>query len=209
MKRFLILILFILASVNLWAQTEIGIGLVQINFDDKTIVNFYNSPQDKKPVKTLQFFNDTEIDSWNIRDLEKQKIWLKPEVLWIDYSSLVFRCTEIRNNWYKIIVNNQSGQIFWIQKKDQFKFETWETFLKEMFSIYRTDGQKIRKSPLQTSDEIIYNGEDCFKVKSMKGDWIEISTTDSCEEEKNNIIKSGWIKWRNENTLLINYFITS
>lgn len=46
----------------------------------------------------------------------------------------------------------------------------------------------------------------------MRGDWIEIFTADYCEDgytESKTKIKSGWIKWKQGNTLLIEYFITS
>ena len=49
-------------------------------------------------------------------------------------------------------------------------------------------------------------------VKSINGDWIEISTPDYCDENYTDStapIKSGWIKWRQGNKLLIDYFITS
>jgi hypothetical protein len=46
----------------------------------------------------------------------------------------------------------------------------------------------------------------------MKGDWIEITTTDYCDEnftDSKTPIKSGWIKWRKRDELIINYFTTS
>ena len=70
--------------------------------------------------------------------------------------------------------------------------------------------QKIRKQPSDKADEIKYEGRDCFQVKSLKGDWIEISTTNYCDEGKNkDKIKSGWIKWRDGDKLLIDYHTTS
>lgn len=77
-----------------------------------------------------------------------------------------------------------------------------------MFSIARiSKTNKIYKLPNINSGIIKYTGEDCFQVKCMKGDWIEIFTSE-CDEITNEI-KSGWIKWKNGNNLLIQCFPTS
>lgn len=204
---------FITVKLDL-AQTDLGLGLVSINFDDKTVLHFFSSPNDKEPKRTIQFFNDQTINSWNIRNLDKQKEWLKPEVLWLDYSSFVFRCLKVKDNWLKIMVNNENGETLWLKKSELTIVQDWENYLKEMFGVERLadQQQKIRSLPIDNSEEIIYQGNDCFQVKSMKGDWIEIFTADYCDESYTNSktkIKSGWIKWRQGNKLLIDYFTTS
>ncbi|MGZ9675643.1 hypothetical protein [Flavobacterium sp. GNP001] len=196
------------------AQTDLGLGLVVINFDDKTTLQFYSTPNDKEAKRTIQFFNDKTINSWNIRDLDKQKKWLKPEILWLDYSQFVFRCIAVQDNWLKVMVNNESEETLWLKKSDLTTFRDWGNFLKEMFGVARIidKQQKIRTLPSESSEEIMYEGQDCFQVKSIKGDWIEIFTADYCDEsytESETKIKSGWIKWRQGNKLLIEYFTTS
>lgn len=193
---------------------DLGIGLVSINFNEKTVLHFFSSPIDKEPKRSIQFFNDPKINSWNIRDLDKQKEWLKPEILWLDYSFFVFRCLEIKANWLKVMVNNENGETLWLKKSELTIIQDWENYLKEMFGVERLPDQqqKIRSLPNETSKEIIYQGKDCFQVKSMKGDWIEIFTAEYCDEsytDSKTKIKSGWIRWRQENKLLIDYFTTS
>ena len=195
-------------------QTTLGIGLVSINFDDKTILHFYATPTDKEPKRTIVFFDDQSINSWNIRDLDQQKEWLKPEILWLDYSKFVFRCVKIDDNWLKIIVNNETKETLWLEKSDLTTFIDWENYLKNMFGVARLfdQKQKIRSLPTDDSEEIIYQGNDCFQVKAMKGDWIEIFTAEYCDEsytDSKTKIKSGWIKWRQGNKILIEYFTTS
>ena len=198
-------------TINLWGQTDLGIGLVSIDFGDKTVLHFYASQADTLPKKTIEFFDDKSINSWNIRDLDKQKRWLKPESLWLDYSSFVFRCKSLTNNWFEVIVNNENGESLWLKKNEFTKYSSWETYLQEMFGVARLPRQiqKIRKQPSDTSEEIKYSGQDCFQVKSMKGDWIEIFTADYCDNVDNKTkIDSGWIKWRQGNQLLIEYYLT-
>jgi len=210
--KLLLTYIFTICTFNSWAQSSLGVGLVSIDFNDKTVLSFYTDTTDKKPTKTVEFFNDKSIDSWNIRNLNTQKQWLNPEVLWLDYNSFVFRCKMQTNGWYAVIVNNQTNKVYWLKKSKWTTFLSWEKFLKEMFSVERLSKQKIRNLPNEDSKEIKHTGEDCFQVRSMKGEWIEIFTTDLCDDEDTKSktkIKSGWIKWRDGNKLLINYFITS
>ena len=195
-------------------NTALGLGLVAINFDDKTTLDFYSAPNDKKPNRTIQFFNDETISSWNIRDLDKHAKWLKPEILQLDYSQFVFRCITVQDDWFNVMVNNETEETLWLKKNKWTTFSNWENFLKEMFGVARLTNQqqKIRTLPTEDAEEIIYKGQDCFQVKSMKGDWIEIYTADYCDKHNTDIktkIKSGWIKWREGNKLLIEYFAAS
>lgn len=212
--RLLFTTILILSTFLSRGQTELGVGLVSINYNDKTILQFYTDTTDKKPAKTVEFFNDQSNNNYNIRNLKTQKKWLDPEVLWLDYDSFVFRCKMQTKGWYEVIVNNENGKTYWLKKGKWTKYLSWEMFLKNMFSIERLPNQKqkIMSLPEEDSKEFKYSGEDCFQVRSMKGDWIEIFTADYCSEGYSNSktkIKSGWIKWRKGNKLLIRYFITS
>jgi hypothetical protein len=187
--RLLISIAFIFLKTTLSAQTDLGIGLVSITFDEKTTLHFYSAPNDEQPTATLQFFDDHKINSISIRDLEKHEVWLKPEVLGLDYLSFIFRCSTIENNWMEVIVNNETGKTLWLKQSNIITFDTWESYIINMFLISRLpyqnlpeEKQKIRSFPHEDSVEIIYDDEDCFQVKSMKGDWIEIYTTDICDD---------------------------
>ncbi|MCK4979431.1 MAG: hypothetical protein KAS62_03495, partial [Candidatus Delongbacteria bacterium] len=74
MRLFIIYIL-LLMTINVWSQTELGIGLVSISYDENTILDLYINKADKEPEKKIIFFLDSTIKSWNIRDLEKQREW--------------------------------------------------------------------------------------------------------------------------------------
>lgn len=193
------------------AQTEIGIGIVSIDSDSKPIVRFYKNPNDKKAVRTVEFFDDKSINSFNIKNLETQKVWLRPEAFRSEYPAFSFRCKSKTRNWYEVIVNNKNGKSLWIKKERFTKLLSWETYLKNTYVIERLAKYKqpIRKFPATDSTKIRYAGQDCFQVKSMKGEWLEIYTSDFCRsgygEPEKTTIKSGWIKWKNGNTLLIDY----
>jgi hypothetical protein len=192
-----------------YGQVTLGTGIVKIEFDGQTIVDFYSKPTDKTYLKRIEFFDDKSINGWNIKDLENEKTWLKPELLWLDYSQFNFRCKSTTTDWLELIVNNEDGTTLWIKRTKAAKYLTWEEYLKGMFGIDRRADykQKIRKQPNDTAKEIEYEGRDCFEVKSLKGDWIEINSTDHCDGSIK--IDSGWIKWKQGDKLLIKYYTTS
>jgi hypothetical protein len=205
--------ILLLFSTNLLAQTEIGVGIISINFDDKTVLKFYEDTTDIEPAKTIKFFNDESINSWSIKNLEEEKEWLKPEVLWLDYSSFIFRCLVKEENWCQIIANNESGKTYWLKQTKVTDFKDWEKYLQNMFSIGKLEDepQEIRTSPNDNSSVINYFGYECFQVKRMKGDWIEISTPEYCIKDKSDNktkLESGWIRWKDGNKLLIQYYLT-
>lgn len=200
-----------LFAITITAQTDLGTGLISIHFDNKTVVCFYNSPADTQPAKTIEFFNDNSIDSWNIKNLSDHKKWLNPEVLWLDYGHFIFRCLKETNGYFNVIVNNETGESYWIKKSTLTEFSTWEIYLKEMFSIERLEKETpIKNQPTANAKTVNYSGNDCFQVKQMKDDWIEIFTADYCDDEAATPkIKSGWIQWKKGNKLLIDYHLTS
>jgi hypothetical protein len=204
-----ILLLIILTQTH--AQTPLGIGIVEIEFNAQTVVEFYKSPADKAYAKKIEFFDDKSINSWSIKDLKNVQTWLKPESMSLDYHHFAFRCKSADKDWLEVIVSNEDGKSYWIKRTAQTIFKTWEEHFKGMFAIDRLpeEKQKIRTQPTDNSDELKYEGRDCFQVISLKGDWIEISSTDHCTDEKATQIKSGWIRWRRGEKLLIHCYSTS
>jgi hypothetical protein len=207
--RLIIINILLVLSTQVWSQADLGNGLVSIDFDDKTVLEFFSDTIEGKPEKVVEFFDDSVINSWNIKNLEKQKEWMQPEVLWLDYFAFTFRCINQTDKWLEIIVNNETKTTYWLKRTESTKFKNWEEYLKDMFGVERLSDfpQQIKREPTDNSPEIQYQGTDCFVVKSMKGDWIEITTPDYCDSKTP--IKSGWIKWRKGNELIINYFTTS
>ena len=161
-------------------------------------------------LEKLPFYNNPEINSISIRNLENQ-IWLKPETMWLDYFSFNFRCIERKNGWFKVIVNNETNDALWIKKSQEINFSSWEDYLIGMFGVSRLmpKSNPISSLPTTESTIIMFNYVDCFEVVSMKGDWIEIRSASYCEIEEDQRINSAWIRWKEGNYLLIEYYITS
>jgi len=187
-----------------FGQNEIGLGIVSINFDDKTHIEFYESSDLNKTLKTVDFFDDESINSWNIKNLESHKDWLQPESMWLDYGQFKFRCKTKQTDCFEVYVSE--SQTMWIRNEEFTEFMDWETYLTSMLSVERIDtSQEIYSKPF-TKSEVIESEDDCFSVKQMKGEWIEVETGEHCDSEKR---VSGWIQWKDGNKILINYYSTS
>lgn len=78
LRRSLIsLVMIVLCVVGSIAQkvesVSLRIGLIGINFDEKTVLRFYSTAYDTKPIKTLTFFQDDAINAVSIRALNRNK----------------------------------------------------------------------------------------------------------------------------------------
>jgi hypothetical protein len=198
--------LFVSAQA-IYGEVPLGIGIVNVNFNEKTVIHFYDRPGASSPAKTIRFFDDKSINSWSIVDLDSVRSWLAPQAIWLDYSHFNFRCTARRPGWFQVIVNNETGKTYWVRASRTLTFETWEAFLADMFSIARLDKfpQPLRSRPSTTSREVRFRGRDCFDLIAMRGDWIHVKQAGHCEEPDRNF-RSGWIRWRRGQTMLIEYF---
>src|SRR6185295_14322003 len=122
-------------------------GLVTINFDKADTFFFYKNPSDTAANKSIEIIEDQS--SWTIRNSDKQVQWLNPEALSIDNGFLIFRCKSIRKEWYEVVVNNKTGQSYWIKQSGLMRYSNWCDFLKGMFGVERASDfrQKLCKEP--------------------------------------------------------------
>ncbi len=52
-----IFLLFLISSPS-FCQDDLGIGIVKITFNEGTIVDFYNTARDTKPLESIEFTLD-------------------------------------------------------------------------------------------------------------------------------------------------------
>jgi hypothetical protein len=210
MKKILLPVIAMMMSLIAEAGAGIGIGLVLIDFDESTVIDFYSAPDNGlKPVKSISFYDDHVQQVWKIRNYEVNRSWLKPEAYNPLYDLLAFRCRSRKDGWMEVIVNNNSGTSYWLKESEVYQYIDWLTFLqqKKCISPAKTD-IPILDSPEDDANAIKVNSKDCFGIKNMKDDWIEI-TLPAFNDEKSdgNSRKTGWIRWKNGDVLLIKYIV--
>jgi hypothetical protein len=76
--------------------------------------------------------------------------------------------------------------------------------MKEAFAVGRIDSKAnpLRAKPDAMAKEVNFNGDDCFEVLAMKGDWIKVVLQNHCSNAPKQSV-SGWLRWRDENGCLL------
>lgn len=145
--------------------------------------------------------------SYTLEDIKRLYQWQEnfyPYFFKIDYAIVLLKCTEVEEDKYKVVVNEKTGEEKYIKKKDIWKLESWsEHILKTVVSVdfdYAKNPIKdlpdSNSSNLKTLDEI----EGLHIPLDIKEDWLKVQVIDENGEH------SGWIKWRDENKIIINLY---
>lgn len=200
-------IIFLLGSL-ITNATELGLGIVDIDIYKTKEIKIYKNKNDKTPERIIHLIEKNGEIAIKENDYQK---WLKPESIWLDYSIFIFRYTNFQDNWIEIIVNNDSMNKMWIRKTETLSVKTWQTFLvQSTTAVEPLASTEIKLEPSVSSMTIRSSTkEDCFEAIEIKGDWIRIKTNEKLDcNEHPSPIKSGWIKWRQNNKLTIEFFLT-
>lgn len=189
-------------------QNVTGIlGSVDIIFDDKTVLYFYDKPNaSQAPTQTLRFYDDTTIKSYSFWAVgEKSYSELNPERHKLDYSLFDLAVVNRRNGWLEVVVGEQKNETLWLKESKLVRFKDWLQDMKEAFAVGRIKStvNPLRVKPDANAKEINFNGRDCFEVEDMKGDWIRVKMQEHNCSEKPKPSISGWIRWRDKNGCLL------
>jgi hypothetical protein len=196
-----------------YSQTDdkLGIGVLKLSYPSNEL-NFYNDTINLNNFRQIPFSKSET----NIKIFDKID-WLLPVQFFVtdEFGSITnfeILCLEKRNTWYRVSGNTDSNKIYWLKNDSLLSFYTWNDLLNEMFCIRRVDStDKIYKLNSLQSDTIPYFKDECFRVLEINGYWMKIGCYPEYDNSKDasnqpGIIDLGWILWRNENSLLIQYY---
>ncbi|MGG6229189.1 hypothetical protein [Tenacibaculum sp. SDUM215027] len=157
--------------------SKLGIGLVKTKKDTLFFKSSINSSFQKESI-----YNPKSIIP----------IFFKP-----DYNIFYTVCVEKINKTYKVLSAN--SKYFFVQERD-FEFISWENFLIETTGIENMDWGKnpLREKPNSSSIKLPVKSENDFVINEIQGDWIEVENEDK---------DRGWIKWRENEKLLIEIYL--
>ena len=185
------------------------IGSADISFDGKTVLQFYEkSNVSQSPAQTLRFYEDKELkmDSFKVEG-EKSYNLLNPAMHKLDYYIFDLAVKSRLNNWLEVVVDNKTNETLWLQENKNVKFKDWLQDMKTSFAIGRLNKESnpLLTKPNATAEKAVYNGDESFDVIEMKGDWIKVNSKNlPSETTKKSVI--GWIRWRENNCLLIEMY---
>jgi hypothetical protein len=145
--------------------------------------------------------------SYTYDDIKKLYKWnndFEPYAFKIDYSLLMFICTGIDGDKYKVIVNSETGLEKYIKKENLWILRNWQDHM--INSVVSIDFD-IKNNPVRLKPEeeatMQKVGEDIDPVIDpieIKGDWLKIMYWEN-EREMN-----GWIKWKVGNQIIVTLY---
>lgn len=143
-------------------------------------------------------------DNYNLLEITTEVLTdynINPRAFYPEYQIIHFEVVEENEKYYEVILNAKNNTVKRIPKSSNWKYYTWEEYLKTVYVMYGGDNP-LKAEPKEESN-IIYKFNDYFfKVVKIKGDWAKIQCNDDCKEcDKGNL--EGWIKWKDGNKLLV------
>ena len=186
-------------------NAEFGLGMAAPNFSELKTLHFYGNPTMTDNVVA----NDsvTFSTSTNGPEIATAPPYLVPQHLKMDYQIFYFLVKSQTRDHYEVVVNKKNGQTTWVSKVE-VKFKSWPDFLLNVFAVepmnWNDNLVRIKPmshaSPIQTVTE-----ENILSPIQIKDDWIQVDIMDKNHKS----IGKGWLKWRSESALLIDYSLLS
>lgn len=188
-------------------ESELGLGFFTPDFYTQSVLYFYGMPNLGKPVS-----EHPPVDSliFQQSDGHQYKItyappWLVPEHLKMDYEILHFKILSINRDFIQIDVNKTNNRFAYVDR-NAGTISYWPDFLLNVHSVeFPADqSQTIRVKPLNYAGQVSVEFE-FMKPLQIQNDWMEVELQDGDFQK----VGEGWIQWRNEEKLLIEYSLLS
>ncbi|MDQ3634802.1 MAG: hypothetical protein ACR2MD_18570 [Aridibacter sp.] len=122
-----------------------------------------------------------------------------------DYFLLSLRCVSEDKNRYEVIVNEETGLKKYVRKNDKnLKLISWENYILKTFSIdLKKAKNKVFETPNGKEIKPNFAKIDRFEAVEIKGDWLKVKWEIPNEKEK---FEAGWVRWKNDSIILIDWF---
>lgn len=188
-------------------NSEIGLGFFTPDFINHSVLYFYGMPNFEKPVS-----DHTPSDSITFQQLDGHRFdisyappWLVPEHLKMDYEILHFKIKSINRDFVEVIVNKTDQRNAYVNRHAG-RITYWPDFLLNVHSVEfpPNQPQTVRIKPLnyagQVTTDFVF-----MKPLRIQEDWMEVELQDQNFQK----VGDGWIQWRNNQKLLIEYSLLS
>ena len=130
-----------------------------------------------------------------------------------DYFLLALKCLGADANRYEVIANESTGLRKYVKKIDRaMKLQTWEEHIVQLFSV----GFDRSKNPLLSAPtprgrrvRAPTDADVFFHPVAIKGDWLRVKwdlSESGAAKVAGTKIHYGWIKWKENNYLIIERF---
>ncbi|MEB2777203.1 hypothetical protein SYJ56_17945 [Algoriphagus sp. D3-2-R+10] len=189
------------------AFLTIGLGLFTPNYYERDVLYFYavqnfDKPIEDNPKLDSITFARTEHGDFTIKTAPP---WLEPEHMKLDYGILYFKIIRIGKD-YILIEGNSTKKLTYYVSKWSGDIILWPEFILSTFMLEFPEGktQPVKIKP-QDNASAIQNTSPFMRAISIQDFWVEVETLDDQWKP----IGKGWIKWRDESGLLVQYSLLS
>lgn len=184
-----------------------GLGMFSPNIYENDILHFYGNLNLEKSL-----INHSSTDSITFKrskygefNIATAPPWLIPKHLKLDYGILYFKAISVTNEFIEIEVNSITNQTAYVNKSSG-KLLYWPEFLLGINSVelLNSETQNVHVKPLDYAG-IVNQNYSFMRPLKIKQNWMYvILLTDGFDP-----VGKGWIKWIQNDKLLITYSLLS
>ena len=123
-----------------------------------------------------------------------------------DYFVLALKCVGEDKNRYEVVVNEDTGLKKFVKKSDAtLKFQTLDEHITKAFAI-KFDRVKnpLLEAPNGKVRNVDLSPELTFHPVEVRGEWLKVRW-DSSKDPKEQVL-SGWVRWRDNDQILVELF---
>ena len=128
--------------------------------------------------------------------------WFVPAHMKLDYDLLLLRVITLSGNWAEVVVNETDGRTAWVQRS-QGIVRLWPEFILGATAVEILDPatNPIRTKPLDHASPLADGADALLAPLAVQGDWLLVRT----HELADRIQPTGWIRWRKDGVLVVEY----
>lgn len=171
--------------------------------------------------RKLQFFNEdgslwyefSFYDDSADQGFAPAKTDFQPFSFHRDYFVLALKCVGQDAKRFQVVVNESTRLTKFIRRQDEsFKFQTWEKHILELFAVgFDATHNPLRARPGGNVSTVPSPpNQVTFHPLQIRGNWLKVSWNVSEERKgRDKKVEYGWVRWKQNNQLLIEFFYFS
>jgi len=194
---------FFLGSNVLAQENQLGEGFFSPRTDALETLYLYNIPNSRagrqeKPIDSITFIKQYES---HIDAIGYAPKGFAPFNEKLDYGVFILKVKRLGIDFTEIVINENTGKTAYVHTSNG-TFMTWGQFLLNCHSVeFLNKNQKVFDHPLVKSAGRIVDPAN-FRSRYIMGDWMEVEIL---ADDYNTVKGKGWIRWKKNGKLLINY----
>ncbi len=182
------------------ADLPAGLGILVISPLPGATLSFHSEPgvaqqpDDYPPVAEVRF--GVAVPSVDILEAPAR---LVPEHLKMDYEIFHLRAITLTPGWVEVVGNSTTGETWWVDRT-QGRFVAWPEFLVAAAAVIPFEDARIHARPLDDSP-VLATTTQSLQPLAVRGDWLKVSISQLADR----MPPEGWLRWRDDDRLLVSY----